>query len=106
MPSAIDHLVIAVHDPEAAASELEAALGIAVTGGGEHPGVGTHNRLAFVGDAFIELIGVRDAAAATHWPVGLATLRALASGGGFATCALVDEELDATVTRLHAGGSA
>ena len=74
MPGAIDHLVIAVPDPDAAAAVLEADLGIAFTGGGEHPGVGTYNRIAFLGDAFIELIGVRDAAAATRWPVGSATL--------------------------------
>ena len=59
MPSAIDHLVIAVPDPEAAAGELEAELGIAATGGGEHPGAGTYNRLVFLGDAYLELIGVR-----------------------------------------------
>ncbi|HEX6475440.1 MAG TPA: VOC family protein [Candidatus Limnocylindria bacterium] len=106
MPSAIDHLVIAVRDPGAAAGELEAAVGLAATGGGEHPGVGTYNRLAFLGDAYLELIGVRDAAAATHWPVGLAALRSLASGGGFATYALVDDELDDTGPRLRDGGSA
>ena len=77
MPSAIDHLVIAVADPDAAARELEAELGIAATGGGEHPGVGTYNRLVFLGDAYLELIGVGDEAAATRWPVGAAALRAL-----------------------------
>ncbi len=105
MPSAIDHLVIAVADPDAAARELEAELGIAATGGGEHPGVGTYNRLAFVGDAYLELIGVRDDAAATRWPVGAATLRTLRAGGGLATYALVDDQLEATVSRLRAGGS-
>ena len=32
----IDHLVIAVPDPDAAAALLEAAIGLAVTGGGRH----------------------------------------------------------------------
>jgi Glyoxalase-like domain len=105
MPDAMDHLVIAVADPELAARELEAELGIAVTGGGEHPGVGTYNRLAFLGDAYLELIGVRDAAAATRWPVGGATLRALELGGGLATYALVDDELETTVSRLRGHGS-
>ena len=93
MPDAIDHLVIAVPDPEVAAAELEAELGIAVTGGGEHPGVGTFNRLAFLGDAYLELIGVRDAAAATRWPVGAATQHVLQCGGGFVTYALRDDDL-------------
>ena len=105
MPSAIDHLVIAVPDPDAAARRLEAELGIVATGGGEHPGVGTYNRLAFLGNAYIELIGVREAAAATRWPVGEATLRALAMGGGFATYALVDDDLEITVSRLRGHGS-
>jgi len=105
MPSAIDHLVIAVPDPDAAARELEAELGIAATGGGEHPGVGTSNRLAFLGDAYFELIGVRDVEAAVRWPVGAATLRALSASQGLATYAVLDDELEATVARLRASGS-
>jgi hypothetical protein len=105
MPSAIDHLVIAVADVDAAARELEAEMGIAATGGGEHPGVGTYNRLVFVGDAYLELIGVRDEAAATRWPVGAATVTALRGGGGLATYALRDDQLEATVSRLRGAGS-
>ncbi|HKO33445.1 MAG TPA: VOC family protein [Candidatus Limnocylindria bacterium] len=105
MPGAIDHLVIAVADPDAAARELEAKLGIAATGGGDHRGVGTYNRLAFLGDAYLELIGVRDEAAATRWPVGAATLRALRAGGGLATYAVLDDQLDVTVARLRGAGS-
>lgn len=106
MPSAIDHLVIAVPDPDVAARRLEAELGIAATGGGEHSGVGTYNRLAFVGDAYLELIGVRDEAAATRWPVGAATLSALRAGGGLATYAVLDAQLEVTVSRLRGAGSA
>ena len=106
MPSAIDHLVIAVADPDAAAQQLEAELGLAATGGGEHPGVGTYNRLVFLGDAYLELIGVADEVAATRWAVGAAALRALTGGGGFATFALVDDELEATAARLRGSGSA
>ena len=56
----IDHLVIAVPDPDAAAADLEAALGLAATGGGRHERAGTFNRLIFLGDAYLELIGVWD----------------------------------------------
>ena len=56
----IDHLVIAVPDPDASAAVLAAALGVAVTGGGRHELGGTHNRLAFLGDTYLELIGVFD----------------------------------------------
>jgi len=105
MPSGIDHLVIAVPDPDAAAQQLENALGIVATGGGDHPGVGTFNRLAFLADAYLELIGVRDPAAAMRWPVGAATIRALAAGQGFATYALAHDGLEATVLRLGEAGS-
>ena len=56
----IDHLVIAVRDPDAAAATIERDLGIAFTGGGRHDAWGTFNRLAFLGDSYLELIGVFD----------------------------------------------
>jgi Glyoxalase-like domain len=105
MPSGIDHLVIAVPDPDAAAAELTEAVGVAFTGGGRHEGLGTFNRLAFLGDAYLELMGVDDHEAARGWAIGRASLAALASGGGFATYGLVDDELRATVAHLQANGS-
>ncbi|HEX5825890.1 MAG TPA: VOC family protein, partial [Candidatus Limnocylindrales bacterium] len=62
MITGIDHLVIAVEDPDAAAETMEADLGLAVTGGGRHEGAGTYNRLAFLGETYLELIGVYDRA--------------------------------------------
>ena len=64
----IDHLVIAVADPDAASAELEAKLGLAPGGGGRHDRLGTFNRLVSLGDTYLELIGVFDrAAAASSW---------------------------------------
>jgi len=105
MASGIDHLVIAVTDPDAAAAELTEKVGLAFTPGGRHPGLGTFNRIAFLGDAYLELMGVEDAAAAAGWAIGAAALRALESGGGFATYGLVDDGIRATVARLQANGS-
>lgn len=105
MASGIDHVVIAVPDPDTAAAELTDAVGLAFTGGGRHPGLGTFNRLAFLGDAYLELIGIDDAAAAQGWAIGRAAVVALASGGGFATYGLVDDGIRATVARLAANGS-
>ncbi len=107
MPSAIDHLVIAVPDLDAAAEALEARVGLACTGGGRHPGAGTANRIAFLADgAYLELIAVEDRAEAETWPVGRATLAALdGPGGGLAAYALVDDRLDSTVPELQANGS-
>lgn len=105
MPSGIDHIVIAVADPDASAAELTEKLGLAFTGGGRHEGLGTFNRLAFLGDTYLELIGVEDAAAAQGWAVGRAAVRALETGGGFATYGLVDEAIRVSVSHLQANGS-
>lgn len=105
MISAIDHIVIGVPDPDAAAAELTDQLGIAFTAGGRHPGSGTFNRLAFLGDSFIELMGVDDPTLAAHGPIGAAALRAIEGGGGFATYALVDDAIETTVAALRAAGS-
>jgi catechol 2,3-dioxygenase-like lactoylglutathione lyase family enzyme len=101
----IDHLVIAVPDLDAAAAELTDALGLAFTAGGRHPGAGTANRIAFLGDPYLELISVEDDALARERPIGAAALRALEAGGGLATYALVDDALEVTVAELRANGS-
>lgn len=103
----IDHLVIASADPDAAAEELESALGLAASGGGRHGGRGTFNRIAWLADgSYIELIGVDDRDAALAQPVGAAAVRALdAHGGGLATYALRDDDLEATATALGAIGT-
>ena len=106
----IDHLVIAVRDPDAAASTLERDLGIAFTGGGRHEAWGTFNRLAFLGDTYLELIGVFDralAGSATGSAVARATLAVLDAGGeGLASFALATDDIEGDVERLRAGGSA
>ncbi len=103
----IDHVVIACADPDAAASQLEAALGLTATGGGRHEGSGTFNRIAWLADgSYLELIGVSDPDAALRQPVGAAAVRALeAPGGGMATYALRDDALEVTASTLAAIGS-
>lgn len=103
----IDHVVIACADPDAAASELEAALGLTATGGGRHEGRGTFNRIAWLADgSYLELIGVSDPEAALRQPVGAAAVRVLeANGGGLATYALRDDAVEMTASTLAAIGS-
>lgn len=105
MSSGIDHLVIAVADPEPAAAELTERVGLAFTAGGVHEGLGTFNRICFLGDAYLELMGVDDPVAAQGWAIGRAAAGALESGGGFATYALVEDAIGNTVARLQANGS-
>jgi hypothetical protein len=101
----IDHLVIAVGDPDAAATELESRLGLAPDGGGRHDALGTCNRLIWLGDTYLELIGVFDAALAADSWVGAPTLRALERGGGLATWAIATDDMDADGEALRARGS-
>jgi hypothetical protein len=102
----IDHVLIATADPEAAARELEEELGLRATGGGHHAGLGTWNRLVFLNDgSYLELIGVENADEAGRWAVGVATMEALAQGGGFAGYALDCRPIDADVRVLTGYGS-
>ncbi len=105
----IDHLVIAVRDPDAAAGDLERELGLAFTGGGRHEQVGTWNRLAFLGDAYLELIGVFDRGLLLAYPgfaVGQAALAVLDSRReGLATWAVAVDDCGVEVSRLRHQGS-
>ncbi|HEU0243263.1 MAG TPA: VOC family protein [Candidatus Limnocylindrales bacterium] len=105
----IDHLVIAVRDPDACAAIMERDLGLAVTGGGRHEHSGTFNRLAFLGDTYLELIGVFDRSlveASAAFAVARASLALLDEGReGLATYAVATDDVAAEVARLRAAGS-
>lgn len=57
----IDHLVVSAATLDEGAAFVEANLGVAPGGGGEHPLMATHNRLLGAGEAYLEVI-----AAAPH----------------------------------------
>jgi hypothetical protein len=101
----IDHLVIAVADPDEAAAQLERALGLAATGGGRHEALGTFNRLIWLGDSYLELIGVFDRALAESSWIGAPTLRTLDMGGGLVTWAIATDKLEHDVAALRGAGS-
>ena len=105
----IDHLVIAVRDPDAAAADLERELGLAFTGGGRHAELGTWNRLAFLGDSYLELIGVFDACLVEANPgfaIGRAVQTVLDTGReGLATWAVAVDDCGVEVARLRHHGS-
>jgi hypothetical protein len=101
----IDHLVIAVSDPDDAVHRLAERLGLPAGGGGRHGGLGTFNRVLWLGDSFIELIGVFDRGLATSSWIGAPTLRALGAGGGSATWALATDDIASDVRTLQRAGS-
>ena len=101
----IDHLVIAVTDPDDATAQLERVLGLAATNGGRHDALGTFNRLVWLGDTYVELIGVFDRALAERSWIGAPTLRMLAIGGGLATWAIATDALEADLAALRDAGS-
>src|SRR5689334_13488889 len=96
----IDHVLYATADLDAAQARME-ALGLRVTGGGVHDGMGTHNRIVPLGDGFLELIAVHDAQLATRNGFGSTILERLERDGeGLIGWAAAVESVDATAERL------
>ena len=102
----IDHIVIACRDPDAAAEQITAELSITAGGGGRHPRFGTFNRLIWLADAYLELMGVSDRDLARGRGIGAATLALLERGDeGFASFAIASDDLARDVVGLRAAGA-
>ena len=60
--SALDHLVIAAEDLDTGADGFQRQTGLGLSPGGEHPLMGTHNRLLSLGaEAYLEVIAINAA---------------------------------------------
>ena len=101
----IDHIVVAVADPDLAVAQLGEALGVEPGGGGRHDRLGTFNRLLWLGDSFIELIGIFEPDLAAGSWIGAPTVRSMKRGGGLATWAIATDDIAADVDLLRATGS-
>jgi hypothetical protein len=65
----LDHLVISAETLDQGVAWVESVLGVQMAGGGEHPTMGTHNRLLSLGpDAYIEVIAINPAAGPPQHP--------------------------------------
>lgn len=101
--TSLDHLVVGVPSLDEGVAWLAEATGVQAGGGGRHPGWGTHNALASLGDgAYLELIA-RDPTAVGVGPLpfGLASVHEAPRLLGWALRTL---HLDATVASARAAG--
>ena len=104
MLTRIDHVMICVPDLGVAVDTFT-RLGFAVHPGGVHPGRGTENAIAFTGDEYLELLGLRDSAEylrATSGRGGLGDF--LARGPGFRYIAIQSDDLAADVAAMRGRG--
>ena len=63
-----DHLAVSALTLEEGVAAVEAALGVAMAGGGQHPLMATHNRLLGLGDLYLEVIATDPATPRPTWP--------------------------------------
>ncbi|MEO5614534.1 MAG: VOC family protein [Cypionkella sp.] len=63
-----DHLAVSALDLAEGVAAVEAALGVALAGGGQHPHMATHNRLLGLDDLYLEVIAADPVQAAPVWP--------------------------------------
>lgn len=64
----LDHFAITSETLEAGVAATEAALGLPLGPGGQHPRMGTHNRLLGLGDVYLEVIAIDPQAAPPDRP--------------------------------------
>jgi len=99
----IDHVMIAVPELDRGI-DAYTRLGFSVQPGGVHPGVGTHNAIAFNEEDYLELIAIRDRdqyARRNPWS-GLAEL--IEHGGGLCYLIVQSDDLAADVVAMRARG--
>src|SRR5437763_1726043 len=92
---AIDHLMYACGDLDAAAARFD-ELGLPSVAGGRHVGLGTANRIVPLAGCYIELISVVDAAEASGSPLA----SRLAGPDRFVTWMVRTDDIAAEAARL------
>jgi hypothetical protein len=103
MLTRVDHVMICVPDL-ARGIDAYMRLGFDVRPGGAHTGRGTENAIAFNGDDYLELLGVRDRAEYLTASPGGGLLEFLARGGGFRYVAVHSDDLAADVAAMRERG--
>jgi hypothetical protein len=97
---AVDHVIVAVHELDAAALRFSEEYGLASVEGGRHPGHGTGNRIVPLGDNYIELMAVVDRDEASSSPLGSwLEQRLVEVGEGPAALCLRTDDIQAAAER-------
>src|SRR3954452_7125244 len=100
----IDHAIWATSDLDVAAARFEREHGLTATGGGRHEGMGTHNRIVPLGEGYLELLAVADAAEAARSAIGRAVQRRIvAVGDGLLGWAVAVDDVTPHAERLGIG---
>jgi hypothetical protein len=68
----IDHVILAARDLDEAAARMEREHGFRAAAGGRHQGLGTHNRVIPLANAYLELLAVADPEEAARSDLGRA----------------------------------
>ena len=98
----LDHIIILIGSLEPFRKEFEADTGVTLTVGGAHPGLGTANLLASIGDrAYMEFMAPDPALDEPHGLGGRLTAEGEPRIGGFAART---QDMPATVAELDAAG--
>jgi catechol 2,3-dioxygenase-like lactoylglutathione lyase family enzyme len=96
----IDHVVLATRDIEATARRLLQEHGLGAVPGGDHPDWGTGNSIVPAGDAYVELMGVRDLQKASESWLGRWLLSVTEAGDKLGAVAVAVPDLDEVCGRL------
>lgn len=65
---ALDHIAVSANSLDEGTKWVEMALGVPLAPGGQHPHMGTHNRLLNLGDLYLEVIAIDPAAPKPDYP--------------------------------------
>src|SRR5437764_297266 len=90
MLTAIDHIIIGVHNLQQAAIQFSQKLGLAVSAGGIHSIGGTANRIIVIGDTYLELIAIHNPTEAQQ-----SMLNRLAIHEGYLNFVLASNDIEA-----------
>src|ERR1041384_4027755 len=103
MLTRIDHLMICVPDL-AKGIDQYTRIGFNMYPGGDHPGRGTNNAIAFMAEDYLELMSVRDRAEYEAASPGGGLLDFLERGGGLRYIAVQSNDLAADVKAMRERG--